>query len=390
MKKSLYMTTALAAASVLALGATDAMAAEKAKKMEVKISGSFTSLVGFTRQNGSFESTASSTARTGYDSFNIVNNSEIHFRGTSKLDNGIAVSVIVQLETDQSEAGGGHTSNAANGSVNNTIDESYVKLTGGFGDVRIGNTKAASFVLKHGAPLGGAIALENPDTNNWIVRPGAVNPSSLSNGTVGTNIGGGDDMKFVYISPKFSGFRLGGSYTPSNSEADTPAAVGGTAGTDTQTYDAMVSYESKLGSVDLKADLGYFEVHGTAATSQKAWRTGISLGFGAITVGGSYQDRDNIDSGQTNLANEAFGVGAQYKTGPFAVGVKYFNVASPQSAAVAGDDEVTKIAVGGSYTMGPGISLVGTIVHVDWDEETTADANNNDGWAAIGGIKVSF
>jgi hypothetical protein len=32
MKKSLYMTTALAAAGVLAFGATDVIAAEKAKK----------------------------------------------------------------------------------------------------------------------------------------------------------------------------------------------------------------------------------------------------------------------------------------------------------------------------------------------------------------------
>jgi outer membrane protein OmpU len=390
MKKSLYMTTALAAASVLALGATDAMAAEKAKKMQLKISGSFTSLVGFSKQSGSFESTAASTARTGYDSFNIVNDSEIHFTGTTKLDNGIAVSVIVQLETDQSEAGGGHTGVAANASINNTIDESYVKLTGGFGDVRIGNTKAASFVLKHAAPLGGAIPIEHPATNNWIVRPAAVNPSSLSNGTVGTHIGGGDDMKLVYISPKFSGFRLGGSYTPSNSETDAPAAVGGTAGTETQTYDAMVSYESKLGTVDLKADFGYFEVHGTAATSQKAWRTGATLGFGAITIGGSYQDRDNMDSNQTNIANTAYALGAQYKNGPYSVGVKYFNVVSPQAPAVPGDDEVTKVAIGGSYAMGPGISLVGTVVHVNWDEETTADANNNSGWAAIGGIKVYF
>ncbi len=383
MKKSLYMTTALAAASVLALGATDAMAAEKAKKMSVSVSGAFKSMIGFAKQNGSYESTAASTARVGYDSLNLVNDSEIHFKGTSKLDNGISVSIVVQMESDQSEA-----DNAAN-----DIDESYVKLTGGFGDIRLGTTKTATFVLKHGAPLGGAIALENPDTNNWIVRPAAIGTNgagSMSNGNVSTHIGGGDSMRLVYITPKFSGFRVGASYTPSNNEGDLPAAVGGTAGTERQTYDAIVSYENKLGSVNLKADVAYWETHATAANSLKAWRGGLSLGFGAITVGGSYKSQDDLDTLQTGNGLEAFAVGAQYKSGPFAVGVKYFNLTSPQSTAVAGDDEMTKIAIGGSYTMGPGISLVGTIVHVDWDEETTADANNNDGWAAIGGVTVAF
>jgi hypothetical protein len=389
MKKSLYMTTALAAASVLALGATDAMAAEKAKKMQIKVSGSFKSLVGYSKQSGSFESTASSTARTGYDQLNIVNDSEIHFKGTTKLDNGISVSVVIQLEGDQDEA------NLTGGNGNdNAVDESYVKLTGGFGDVRIGSTKAAGFVLKHAAPMAGAIAVESPDSNNFIVRPAALgsNPgrNTLSNAHVGTHIGGGDGMKIVYITPKFSGFRVGASFEPSNANTTNPAAVGGTAGTERQTYDIIASYENKLGSVDLKADIGYWEVHSTAATSIKSWRAGALLGFGAVTVGASFKDTADLDSGITAGANEAFAVGAQYATGPFTVGVKYLNVTSPQTTAVNGDDEVTKVAIGGSYTMGPGVSLVGTIMHVDWDDETTADANNNSGWAAIGGVKVAF
>jgi len=161
MKKSLYMTTALAAAGVLAFGATDAMAAEKAKKMQIKVSGSMKSLIGFASNSGSYETTASNTSRTHYDAFNIVNDSEVHFKGTTKLDNGISVSVVIQLETDQKNNG-------------TQVDETYVKLTGGFGDIRIGSQKAATFTLKHAAPLGGAIGLGNPDTNNWIIKPSAV------------------------------------------------------------------------------------------------------------------------------------------------------------------------------------------------------------------------
>ena len=377
MKKSLYMTTALAAASVLALGATDATAAEmKAKKMSVGVSGSFKSLVGFAKQGGSFESTSNGTSRTGYDAINMINDSEVHVKGTTKLDNGIAVSVVVQFETDV----------VNNGSQ---IDESYVKLTGGFGDVRLGNTKNSSFTLKHSGPLPGAIGLENPDSNAWVVRPAAL--STLSNAIVSTHHGAGDAMRIVYYTPKFNGFRAGASYTPSNtSSADTPAAVGGNGGVESQSFDAVVAYENKLGSTDVKADIGYAETYGNAASSTRGWRGGLSLGFGAITVGGSYKEVEDTDTTSTAKAHDAFGAGIQYASGPMKIGAKYFKIATDQSAAVAGSDEGTKIALGGSYTMGPGVDLVGTIVHVDWADELSTDGNNNDGWAAIGGIKVSF
>ena len=128
MKKSLYMTTALAAAGVLALGATDAVAAEKAKKMSIANGGFFKSMIAFAQNDGSFESTTSGTSRTHYDAFNIVNDSEIYFKGNTKLDSGVRVDVIVQFETDAVKGGA-------------TIDESYVKLTGGFGDIKKLNAK---------------------------------------------------------------------------------------------------------------------------------------------------------------------------------------------------------------------------------------------------------
>ena len=66
------------------------------------------------------------------------------------------------------------------------------------------------------------------------------------------------------------------------------------------------------------------------------------------------------------------------------------NVAAPKSTAVQGDDESTQIFLGASYKMGPGIELLGNVFHVEWDDETTADANNNDGWGVLAGISVAF
>ncbi|MFP6713236.1 MAG: porin, partial [Rhodospirillales bacterium] len=145
-----------------------------------------------------------------------------------------------------------------------------------------------------------------------------------------------------------------------------------------------------MGKTTVGADVAYWEAHGTAANSYKSWRTGVSLGFGAVTLGMGYHDRADIDSGATGNGAESFEVGLTYKAGDMTVGTKYFNWKTPQTTAIAGNDGVDKVSVGASYALGAGVTLVGTIVHVAWDDELTNDANNNDGWAAVGGINVAF
>jgi predicted porin len=379
MKKVLFSTTALAAASVLALSATDVQAAGhtggKAKPLSIKVGGFMTAMVGFSEQSGSFESTTNATSRVGYDSFNQWNDSEIYFRGTTKLDNGVSASVTIQIEADQANNG-------------TQVDESYLKLTGGFGDVRLGSTKKAGFVLSHGAPRVGNLPLTNNDTNNWIVKPDNNNAMNF------TNTAGADSMSVVYISPKISGLRLGLTYVASSSTANTPPAVGGNAGTDNQIYDAIVSYEDKVGSMDLKADVGYMEQHGIANSSFSFWRGGIVVGFGAVSVGGAYKAQSDIDTGKGGTANsdesEVYEIGISYASGPFKVSATYLHGEQPLASATQGEDEVDKFQIGGQYNMGPGVDLQGSLTYVDWNDETTADANNNDGWAVVGGVKVSF
>ncbi len=51
------------------------------------------------------------------------------------------------------------------------------------------------------------------------------------------------------------------------------------------------------------------------------------------------------------------------------------------ASAAPGENSVQMIFLGGAYTLGPGIDLLGNLMFVDWEDESTADANNNDGWA---------
>jgi len=379
MKKSLYMMTALTVAGILAFGITDAFAAEKTKKMSVGVSGFFISKAGFSNQNTNFESTSNGVSRVHYDSFNIRNDSEIAIKGSAKLDNGVTVSVVIQFETDQVAS-------------SQTIDESYMKLTGGFGDLRLGSTKHASFVLHTSAPMVGTIGLDGGDSNNWVIQPGGL--SSLG---MRTDIGLSDNMKFVYISPVFgsSGFRFGTSYEPSNNNSNLPGSIGGNAGTDRQTFDFVIQYKGKFGGTSLTTDVAYWETHGPAANSLKGIRFGGKLGFGAVSIGGTYKrvkDLDSVSSGTGDPTNETrvYAISAQYAAGGMKVALGYAGEKKEMTVATPGDAEGARLALGGSINLGTGVDFLASIVHVDWDDEGTAYADNNKGWAVVGGIKVSF
>jgi hypothetical protein len=379
MKKVLFSTTALAAASMLAFSASDAQAGShsKAKPLSIKVGGFMKASVGFSEQDGSFESTTSSTARVSYDAFNQYNDSEIYFTGSTKLDNGIDVSVTVQLEADQVKNG-------------TQIDASFMRLTGGFGDLRLGSGSFASAMLSNKAPWTGAMNPHGSDYSAWIVKPANNSLSAVQ----GTSIGGGDNMKVAWMSPTISGLRLGLSYEPSSNNSDAPPAVGGNDGTDVQTYDVAINYATKVGSADVKADVAYFEKHGQATASNATWRMGGTIAFGGVTIGGSYMDVDNIDSGRGGLAGSdeevAYDIGAMYASGPFKVSATYLHAEQPLASGTAGDDEHDKFILGMNYNMGPGVDFQGTLAYVSWEDESTADADNNDGWALVGAVQVTF
>jgi hypothetical protein len=381
MKKALFSTTALAAAGALAFVASDAVAQTKAKPLAISVGGYFNSFMGYAEQSGSFESTASSTARAGYDQFNIVNDSEIYFRGATKLDNGIGVSVTVQLESDQVNNAAAH------------IDESYMTVSGGFGSVLLGSTKGATVKKFVGAPGVGGLGLGNTDHDSWIIKPSAV--GNTVNFSSGTTAGASDAMKIVYLSPKIGGaFEVGASYTPSTTNADNMPVTGGTLGTEAQMYDGVVKFSSKMGGATVNANVGYGETHGIANSSIKFVRTGATVASGGATLGFGYKDVTDIDSGKGGTANSdeqtSYNMGVKYAAGGYTVGVAYSHTEMPMASGTQGEDEMDKYVLGVEHGMGAGVTLTGQLAYVDWSDELTSDANNNNGWALVGGIKVAF
>jgi len=369
LKKFLFSTTALAVAGGLAFG-SDANAA--AKPLVIGVGGFMSTEMGFGDNAGTFETggvdgTAISNKRAA---FNNVQDSEIYFTGSSKLDSGITVSVTIQLEADR-------TSNAQ------SIDESYMKLTGSFGDIRLGSVTGSNSTLKHVAPNVG----QHPrlgGSDNYITVPTTVRAGNSTDVS-----SSGDFNKIVYISPRVGGMAIGASFTPSTANAATAPVTGGNLAEQLEVFEAAISFETTVGTSSFKADLAMEN----RDNNSRAYRGGLVVGFGGVNLGGSIFTR--IDSQEarkrtgTSLKANAYDLGATY-----AMGAYTFGLTKAFGEQVDGDgvqDEQSKWAAGVSYALDTGVTLAATYTKAKYtDGAAGAATDNNAGHALVGSIAVSF
>jgi len=386
MKKALYSSTALAAAAAIALIPTgDAAAAQKAKKISLGFGGGMTMLVGFANNESSFEksSAADVAGVTGYEEFGIWSNTEVEVKGSVKLDNGVTVSVEVEFEGDQAIANTGGT----------PVDHSFMRLSGGFGDIRLGGAAPITAVLAQTAPWTGAL-MPGVEDVYWVKKPASSVFFGGPTGKMSTTNGSDDDIKFQYLTPQFAGLRAGVYYQPNSTNNEGLANSGGVSGTDAQEFGAALNFQTKVGATSVKADLGRWQRRGAATSSTNTTRFGARLGFGAITVGGSYMKVGNAHAGVEGTANSdddtRFDVGVLYKAKGYSLGLHYIAGKRELSTAVPGDDQKSVLSIGGSYSIGPGVTAVGTVLMADYEDELTTASLNNKGYAAVAGIKVRF
>ena len=139
MNKQLLASTAIVAAGML-------MAAPHASaKTPVKLGlhGYMEQLVGivFDRENNEAPAAAAAARGSSKTSFDQMTESEIHFKGSGKLDNGITIIADVQLEVS--------------GSPGNIIDEQYLIERGGFGQLTLGSEDNAGHLMTIGFAVRG-------------------------------------------------------------------------------------------------------------------------------------------------------------------------------------------------------------------------------------------
>lgn len=368
MKKILICSTAIVAAGLIA---SPASAAEKIK---LGLGGYMNTWMGASENDSSYNNAQSGLPNLG--GFDVQQDAEIHVGGSTTLDNGLTISVMTEMETASISNSAAETTNT---------DETYVTVSSAsMGSLTLGSQDMPSSEMHNTVPDVG-YGLDDGDFGTWISQPSAVTAPVATDTDPG-----GDAMGIGYMSPSFSGFSIGLGYKP-----ETTTEASGSPRDANDGWSAAIAYSGKFGEVSVNADLGYGVLNdSTAAGTQSAaydeTSVGLSIGFGAFTVGGAYKNIDQDTNGTSSADGNVWTAGVSYATGPMALSVGYLSGENKGTIATAGDDETTVIMASASYDLGGGIGVAASVFKADYDDESTANANNNEGWAAIAGVTVGF
>lgn len=308
MKKTLLGT----AAAVACLGfATGAQA--EGGKINLSLGGYYNGLIAFTDLDADDRS------------YKFGSDSELHVKGQMTLDNGMIVGFKTELELEDNSG--------------DDVDEVYMYLKGGFGKVVFGQQDGVgdTFAVNSTHALKRTM---NNDTKNdalGLVSLTTVNETSK------------DFTKLTFMTPAFSGLKMGFSFTPEgerNSQGFTNADENPGDATE---LDEIVEfggvYKRKIEDVDFTMSATYLVANDDGQTyDNKEWNVGAKVAVNNFTFGGSYRDSEGLATRATAAGGEyqAWEAGGSYETGPWLVSVQY--------AAHEGDDALGVQVVDGTQT----------------------------------------
>ncbi len=315
----------------------------------------------------------------------FFNDAEIHFTGSTVLDNGLEVGARIELEGENDD---------------DQIDEAWVWFAGGFGEVRIGSEDDA---LANACivPPGGTTNFSAFSPNQWGANGGFVAAafSLFTSNSVCTGVDlKGDAQKIVYISPNFAGFQVTASYTPGGGDETHDDGAGPHIGMpdhevfegrhNTSLY-ATYSYEGD--DWGLTAGLGGSwqghaeESGGSHTKEQDFYQAGVNLtlgNFGFGVVGEYYNDMINITIDSSNLKNDVWvvGGGASYALDAWTFGLQYSHRESDIRQGSGSNFDITQdrgVATV-NYALGPGITVDGEIAYTWLDSDPELDQGVDD------------
>jgi outer membrane protein OmpU len=403
MKKALYGTTALVAATIVA-GQADA-----ASGLKLGITGFYRGAIGasFGDSNSNPIFAQSGTGEFGRSNFAFRQEVRVNFTGSTTLDNGITVDVLVGLN-----AGGG---NAVTSNAPARINRAYMDISGKFGQVRFGDANSAYQSMCVGDPgnVTANFGLNSPNETfsnaGRGVHDGApftYMPTTISG--AGTCFGlETRSTKLIYFSPTFGGFNFAVSFAPNHiRSAGGSGGNGGTFGvgypkaTGSAFHDflsAGVNFNHDFGGgVTLSAGVsGEWALAGKTTNSDNAnnlsnkpsmYQAGFQVGFGggwAVGASGQYvinytnagygSFKSTSPNGHSLSTDDAYMItaGGSYTMDAISIGLEglynHYDVGIPHDGA-GSSAKYYGVSLNAAYALGPGISLEGQVA---WTKSTS-------------------
>lgn len=359
----------------LALGTGSAFAQSK---FEVRMGG-----------DAVFEAAATSQDRdTNRRSVDFVDRVRLNTVATGKADNGLQYGVRLRLRS----MGGSGGSNTVDS------DRAYIFVSGGFGQVKMGTTDSLNDDIIPG--WAGTTPYGWQTTTLFLNFLGALHASGGNATSINTTLmaqtltDNSNASKVVYFSPKFSGFQVGGSYTPNSSSSGYNIDRSETATSGYQDiWEIGANYDNTFSGVGLKLIAGYMggqakDAATTAREDLSALQVGGKISYAGFSIGGNYINK--WDSGlaksyQNKDDQEIWSAGLEYVAGPVTIGGAYvhgkgnigtYGTATTTSGGVTrytGSVEQSVWQLGALYTVAPGLLVGAEYNYIDADAPGTVN-----------------
>ena len=281
-----------------------------AEEWQIGLSGEFNQYLGYVSYDGATSS--------DFDGFDAVGTAQVSIVPMVTLNSGLRFGSYIELEGHYGERNAGVA-----------FDEASLFVRGGFGEVLVGKSDTPGNHMQFGAPSG-----YGPDVNFAGLSSVSL-PSLLQFSNVHNNVRVGDDLlrgtlgstqvsntgeetqgRITYFSPRLAGFQLGVSYAPEEPNQ---------APNRQDFFDIGANYTNNFNGLDVgvSAKWGTADNFATPAANPEYWGVGVSLGYGRVSVGGSYAESSGSAAGITD--GRAFDLGATYRAGRFGYSLNYFN-----------------------------------------------------------------
>jgi len=282
-------------------------------------------------------------------------------------------------------------------------DEARLQLSDAWGTLQLGDEDGAEDIMNYGGEnLMGAAGGFDGEQGDALTRMRAtVDGFEFLAAPSFPTIAGdtSDATKASYYTPRFAGFQVGGSVTPTPNNGDGFKADG----TWENHYGVGANYDSSFGGVRIRASAVYSgaTVNAVGKEDISAWSVGGIVGFGPVSLGANYTDNGDSGSPTPAVGNSEFessywDVALAFESGPLYLSAGYFSSVMEYGGAVPlflDDSTFQNISLTADYSVAAGLGLYAEVNLIEDDvggSDCIIGCGDSNATVIIAGANVSF
>lgn len=314
-------------------------------------------------------------------SFKMRNRAHIFVSAEGSAENGTTYGAIAKIKG---------TTEQKTGISNGKVDKTYIWIEGQSGRVELGSNFEVSKLMSVGADSI-ASATGGASDGNWMDYASTINmPNLINSDTFISNYRNKaeSDRKISWISPRYSNFQFGVSYSPDINNNVYQNL------NDPKVKNALslaVNYTGIYNDYNIAASLAHDMGKTTIKNTKNiaSTKAGVAIGKNGFTLATSYGNdgKSYMKKDEQGYTSKFYTAGIAYEDGPMTTSLTLLNRNTNNSSSKA---KLTSYALGLDYKLAAGLKTFAEVTAFKVKDKEKSGFVKNKGTVVIIGSKVSF